>query len=69
MSAALLDLDACPIEGFHPQELDELMELKEKGLTSVAMVAIGHRDPEDFNQPDRAIKARFPMADILTEIR
>lgn len=69
MSAALLDLDSCPIEGFHSEELDQLMGLKEKGLTSVAMVAIGHRDPEDFNQPDRMIKARFPMEEVLTEIR
>ncbi|KEQ14921.1 hypothetical protein GZ77_11740 [Endozoicomonas montiporae] len=69
MSAALLDLDSCPIEGFHPEEMDQLLGLNEKGLTSVAMVAIGHRDPEDFNQPDRTIKARFPMEDVLTEIR
>ena len=68
LSAAMLDLDSCPIEGFHPEELDQLMGLKEKGLTSVAMVAIGHRDPEDFNQPDRMIKARFPMEEVLTEI-
>ena len=69
MSAALLELDSCPIEGFDPEALDQLMGLKEKGLTSVAMVAVGHRDPDDFNQPDRLLKARFPMDDVLTEIQ
>lgn len=68
MSAALLDLDSYPIEGFHPHELDEMTGLSEKGLISIAMVAIGHSDQEDFNQPDRLIKARFRMEEVLTEI-
>lgn len=68
MSSAILHLDSCPIEGFSPDAMDDLLGLKEKGLTSVAMVAIGHRHEEDFNQPSKLAKVRFPMEEVLTEI-
>ena len=68
MSSSMLGLDSCPIEGFLPEQLNELMGLKDQGLTSVAMIALGYRDPEDFNQPEKLAKARFPMEQVITEI-
>ncbi|PTN10462.1 NAD(P)H-dependent oxidoreductase [Mangrovibacterium marinum] len=42
--AAELKIDCTPVEGFTPEELDELLGLKEKGLKSVTMLPIGYRD-------------------------
>lgn len=44
--AAELKVDSTPIEGFVPNELDELLSLKEKGLRSVTLLPLGYRDAE-----------------------
>ena len=43
-AAAVEHVDATPMEGFDPAALDELLGLREKGLRSVTMLPIGHRD-------------------------
>lgn len=49
LAAAEQGVDATPMEGFDPAALDELLNLKEKGLRSVSMMAIGYRNrQEDF---------------------
>jgi len=45
--AALLGVDACPMEGFDPVKYDEILGLKAKGLASVAVAAFGYRSSED----------------------
>jgi hypothetical protein len=45
---ALEDIDSCPIEGFEPTKYDELLGLKEKGLKSVLVLAVGYRSEDDF---------------------
>lgn len=48
-AAALEGVDSTPMEGFIPAQIDEVLGLKEKGLTSVCMLALGYRDAEkDF---------------------
>ncbi|MBP1641255.1 MAG: nitroreductase [Bacteroidetes bacterium] len=42
--AAELKVDCTPMEGFSPDELDELLDLKPKGLKSVLMLPLGYRD-------------------------
>jgi len=42
--AAELKVDSTPIEGFTPEKLDELLDLKSKGLKSVTMLTLGYRD-------------------------
>jgi nitroreductase len=42
--AAELKVDCTPMEGFSPDELDELLGLKAKGLKSVLMLPLGYRD-------------------------
>lgn len=42
--AAALQVDSSPMEGFLPTELDELLDLKAKGLRSVLLLPIGYRD-------------------------
>lgn len=41
-------IDSCPMEGFIPTQIDELLGLKEKGLTSVLLLPVGHRAPDDM---------------------
>ena len=45
---ALEEVDACPIEGFVPSQYDEYLKLSEKGLSSVLVMAVGHRAEDDM---------------------
>lgn len=45
--AAELKVDCTPMEGFVGQELDELLDLKSKGLKSVLLLPLGYRDTEN----------------------
>ena len=42
--AAELKVDSTPMEGFINEELDELLDLKSKGLKSVTLLPLGYRD-------------------------
>ncbi len=42
-TASLLGIDNGPMEGFDPQTVDEMLELKEKNLKSLTMLALGYR--------------------------
>jgi nitroreductase / dihydropteridine reductase len=44
VAAASLEIDATPMEGFIPSQVDELLGLPEKNLRSVALFALGYRD-------------------------
>ncbi len=51
-TAALLGIDAGPMEGFNPVEVDKILGLKEKNLASTSMLALGHRgDDPAANRP------------------
>jgi len=45
---AIEKIDACPIEGFEPDKYDELLQLNEKGLQSVIVLAVGYRAEDDM---------------------
>lgn len=47
IAAAQLGIDACPMEGFDPNQFDEILGLKEKGLATTVIAAIGYRSDED----------------------
>jgi nitroreductase / dihydropteridine reductase len=44
VAAAEEKVDATPMEGFNGEELDKLLNLKERGLKSYAILALGYRD-------------------------
>ncbi len=46
-AAAELKVDATPMEGFIPQQLDELLGLDKLGLRSVTILALGYRDEQN----------------------
>ncbi|HEX8613648.1 MAG TPA: NAD(P)H-dependent oxidoreductase [Telluria sp.] len=45
-AAAFEAVDATPMEGFNPGQLDELLGLRARGLRSVAIMALGYREAE-----------------------
>jgi len=67
-AAALLKVDATPMEGFINADLDKLLGLEEKGLKSAVILTLGHRSEEgDWLQGLK--KVRHPKEIFLTEIK
>lgn len=66
-AAAEQKVDATPIEGFNPAELDAFLELDKKGLKSVTLLPLGYRDNEkDWLLPLK--KVRKPKEVLFTEL-
>lgn len=65
-SAALLNIDTCPMEGLDPLAYDKILNLENSGYATVAAVAVGYRHPEDKYQ--RAQKVRFSKTEIFQTI-
>lgn len=66
LGAGAMGIDAVPIEGVDAQALNEEFSLTEKGYRAVALIALGHRDENDFNAA--LPKSRLPEAEIFTEL-
>ena len=64
LGASALDIDACPMEGFNATLLDDELGLREKGLTSTVIVALGRRAENDFNA--KLPKSRLPTERVIT---
>ena len=65
--AALLKVDATPMEGFDKQKLDDFLNLKEKGLRSVVLLALGKRNSsEDWLYPLKKFRQGFK--DFVTKL-
>ena len=47
IAAAYEEVDSTPMEGFNPRALDEILNLKEKGLRSVVMMPLGYRKADE----------------------
>lgn len=68
LGVASMGIDALPMEGFDFKALDVEFGLREKGLTSVAGVAVGYRNESDFNSPDKTPKSRLVESELITII-
>lgn len=44
IACAELKVDSVPMEGFEPKEVDEILNLRSRGLRSTVMLPIGYRD-------------------------
>lgn len=66
LGAGALGIDAVPIEGVDLEALNEEFNLANKGLTAVAVVALGYRHPEDFNAS--LPKSRLPEEEVFSFI-
>lgn len=64
-AAAFEEVDATPMEGFDPAQVDAILGLREKGLRSVTLMPIGYRAAEgDWLRG--AKKVRKPMDELVT---
>ena len=65
-TAAMLEIDTCPLEGIVPERYDEILGLKNTGYRTLAACAVGYRNPSDkyANFP----KARFEKSNIINHI-
>ncbi|PJZ27924.1 NAD(P)H-dependent oxidoreductase [Leptospira kmetyi] len=64
VAAAVEGVDATPMEGFNAAALDELLGLKEKGLRSTSILALGYRDA-DKDHLVNAPKVRKSKEDLV----
>jgi nitroreductase/dihydropteridine reductase len=66
-AAAFEEVDSTPIEGFDANALDEILQLREKGLRSAVMLPLGYRDEEN-DWLVNLKKVRKSKKDLLTII-
>ena len=62
--AALLEVDATPMEGFDAGKLDELLDLKALNLRSTTMLPLGYRD-ESGDWLVNLKKVRSPLTEFV----
>lgn len=65
--AAFEGVDTTPIEGFDPNEVDKILNLKEKGLRSCVLLPLGYRDAEN-DWLVNLVKVRKSKEDMVTLI-
>lgn len=65
-AAANLRIDTCPMEGFDVTKYDELLHLKDKGLTTAVIATVGYRSEEDTTQ--FAAKVRKSKEDLINNL-
>lgn len=67
IAAAQEQVDSTPMEGFDPAKVDEILNLREKGLRSVVMLPLGYRADEGDWLVDLK-KVRPARAQFITEL-
>jgi nitroreductase len=65
-AAALLGVDACPMEGLDPAEYDRLLGLQGSGYATVVALALGYRAAND--KYAALPKVRYELADLVRHI-
>jgi nitroreductase len=65
-TAAMIGVDACPMEGFEPAKFDEILGLTSRGVKSYALAAAGYRSPDD-NYATLA-KVRLPIDEVIVRV-
>ncbi|MGL4311135.1 MAG: NAD(P)H-dependent oxidoreductase [Paracoccaceae bacterium] len=66
-AAAFEEVDATPMEGFDPDQVDAILGLRARGLRSVTLLPLGYRaDEGDWLLGQK--KVRRPLADLVTEV-
>lgn len=65
-SAALLGVDACPMEGIQPAQYDALLGLSAQGYSAVCVVTAGTRASDDAYATKA--KVRFDARDVIAHV-
>jgi nitroreductase len=61
--AALLGVDACPMEGLDTAAYDTILGLEAQGLATVCVCAVGYRSAED--KYAKLSKVRLPVSELI----
>ncbi|WP_339878433.1 nitroreductase family protein [uncultured Algoriphagus sp.] len=67
IAAAEQEVDSTPMEGFDPVALDEILDLKSKGLRSVVILPLGYRN-EEGDWLLKMKKVRTPKEKFITVV-
>lgn len=67
LAAAFEEVDSTPMEGFDANALDEILNLRARGLRSVAIVPLGYREA-DKDWLVNLVKVRRPREQFITEV-
>lgn len=62
-TAASMQIDVCPMEGFDARQYNEILGLKGSGYSSVVIAAIGYRSADDEAQ--NKAKVRRPLDELF----
>lgn len=65
-TAAVLGVDACPMEGFVPEKYDEVLGLGAKGYASRVVATAGYRAADDAYSG--AKKVRYDLSEVVETI-
>ena len=63
---AVEKIDNCPMEGFIPEKIDEILNLSDKNLKSVLMLPVGFRAEDDIMRKMK--KVRKPLEIMVKEL-
>ena len=67
-AAAMEEVDSTPMEGFDNEALDEILDLRSRGLRSVAIMPLGYREA-DKDWLVNLKKVRKPRELFVTEVK
>ncbi len=65
-TAALLKIDACPMEGFDSSQYNTILGLGKLGLSAALAVPVGYRASDDHHA--EAAKIRIPASEMMVRI-
>jgi nitroreductase len=65
-TAALLDIDSCPMEGFNPADFDRILGLDKEGYSTAVLCPVGYRSSEDWLA--NLAKVRFETDKLVKHI-
>jgi nitroreductase len=66
-TAALMEIDTCPMEGFDPKKFDEILGLEALGVSAVVLCTLGHRKGSD--ETSAKTKSRFEKEEVVHVVR
>jgi nitroreductase len=65
-AAAHYQIDACPMEGFNPEQFNEILELKEKNRDTAVIATLGYRHEDDSLQyAEKVRKSKDELFNII----
>jgi len=62
-TAALMNIDSCPLEGIEPHKYDQILNIENSGYITAVAVALGYRHSEDKTQSNK--KVRFDKKEVI----